>query len=156
MLQDLYEQMFWNAMAVLVLQASWIATWIFKQENQTENKQMVLLDLNNKISVVYRGSTYVWNSTHNSASALDQHELPKAHCCMTCCSGARIELEVLSLVFSLPSPPLSWSNRLFSPLWLSETIGSSCKVVKPSGTPLKRQHGLQMASISLPHANKAS
>ncbi len=50
----------------------------------------------------------------------------------------------------------SLSDGLSSPHWLFETIGSSCEVVKLSGTSLKRLHGLQMASISLSHANKTS
>lgn len=62
-------------------QTSEVATCSFKHENRTENQQMVLLNLNNKISAVYQGSTYVWNSAHNSASALDQRE---AGCSLVC------------------------------------------------------------------------
>lgn len=124
-------------------------------------EQMVLLNLNNKISVVYHGSTYVWNSAHNSASAVDQREFPKADCCLVCVVLVQVkedtkELGALSLFPLLLSPPPSLSDSLSSPHWLPETIGFSCEVVKPSGTSLKRQRSLQMASISLSHANKDS
>lgn len=134
-----------------------LATCSFKPENQKENKQMVLLDLNNKVSVVYHGSPYVWNSTHNSASVLDPgSEWTKRK--KVCVVPVRVkeDCEELSLFLSRLSPRPSLSDCLSSPHWLFETIGSSCEVVKPSGTSLKRQIAPRMASISLSHANKAS
>lgn len=125
-----------------------------KEENLTLNKQMVLLNFNNKISVIYHRWTYVWNSSHNSASGLDRLE---ADCSLVCAVVVLLGVPwVHSLIFSVLSPPLSLSDCLSSPHWLFQTMVSSCEVVKPSGTSLKRQRGLQMASISLSHANKAS
>lgn len=115
-------------------------------------------------NIFYYSLTYVWNSTHNWASEQDQGELPncglvcvvpvrlRSHCILLRVRGYE-ELEMLSLFFSRLSPPLFLPNCLSSPRWLftwsAETIGSSCEAVKPSGTPLRRQHGQQMASIKV-------
>lgn len=42
----------------------------FNGEIKLRTNRCVLLEINNNISVAHQGSTYVWNSTHNSASAL--------------------------------------------------------------------------------------
>lgn len=152
--QDFGVLKFWN-----VLQLPCAA---LRRKIKLRANRWSLQDLNNKISVVNHRSTYVWNSTHYSASVLDQRELPKnqaaAWYALSWCSLKTIERSLKCFHSSFLCSHLLYlcPTAFLLPTSLSETIGSSCEVVKPSGTSLKRQQGLQMASISLPHANKAS